>query len=187
MSTTAVTLIAGFWIVALGSAWATVRWGSWRLLAVGVIGVVSGAGLGVWLYSKRPVPEHVACALPSARGELGSICGFVNPEDLEHIPSLGVVLVSEEGFGGRLLSLRPDDLEAGPRVLWPPAPERLARMAERGGDLGDRDCPFPADPSALWPHGLSALEPREPGEPVRIAFVSHTLVNGIITDRRQRR
>lgn len=170
-------------VVALaGLGWATVRFGSWRLLAGGVVGVVASGWLGIWLYSKRPLPGQPPCALPSSIGELGSICGFQNPEDLQHISSLGMILVSEEGFGGRLLGIRLDDLGAAPRVLWPPPAEQLARMATQRADLGDASCPFPSDPSALWPHGLSALEPSEPGAPVRVAFVSHALRDGVLTD-----
>jgi hypothetical protein len=123
MSIGALIAISGFLIVVLGGAWAIVRFGSWRLLGFVATGIVASLVLGSWLYTKRPQPEPTACSLPSAVGELGSICGFKNPEDLHHIRSMGLVLVSEEGFGGRLLSLRLDSLQAGPRVLWPPDPD----------------------------------------------------------------
>jgi hypothetical protein len=55
-------------------------------------------------------------------------------------------------------------------------------MANQGGDLGDADCPFPVDPSVVWPHGLSALESSDPNGPVRVGFVSHRLVNDVLTD-----
>jgi hypothetical protein len=180
MSSTALAVIAGLLSVAIGAAWATVRLGSWRLLMLGVLTVGASGCLGIWLYSQRPVRPELPCALPAAVAELGSVCGFRNPEDLEHLRAQRLILISEEGFGGRLLSLRVDDPGAGPRVLWPPPPDQLASMATRAGDLGDADCPFPADPSALWPHGLSALEP--PGGPVRVAFVSHRLVDGVLSD-----
>lgn len=182
MSTTALAVITGFLVIVSSAAWATVRWGSWRLLGMGVIGVAASTWLAIWLYSKRPTPGPAPCVLATVPGELGSICGFKNPEDLDYVQSQARVLVSEEGFGGRLLSLRLHDLAAGPQVLWPPPPNELARMAARRGDLGDADCPFPSDPAALWPHGLSVLEPREPGGPVRVAFVSHRLMAGRVTD-----
>src|SRR5262249_62398994 len=54
-------------------------------------------------------------------GELGTICGFENPQDVEAVPAAGVVLVSEirvvQGTGGGAIS-------AGPaaRPPRPPAP-----------------------------------------------------------------
>jgi hypothetical protein len=182
VSATALHVIATFLILVTGAGWATVRWGSWRLLAICAAVLVGSAVLGVWAYSRRPVPEPAACSLPASVAELGTVCGFENPEDLEYVPSLGVVLVSEEGFGGRLLVLNLSDPGAGPRVSWPPPSEMLAEWKARGGDLGDADCPFPADPAALAPHGVSALEPPVSGAPIRVAFVSHRLVDGVVTD-----
>ena len=181
MSATALAVITAVLVGVCGAAWATLRWGSWKLLVAGAVAVTAAGWLGVWLYSQRPTPARQRCALPTSAGELGSICGFRNPEDLEHVPSLGLVLVSEEGFGGRVLSLRLDDLGAGPRVLWPPRAGPLAKLAEQR-ERGDADCPPPSDPSALWPHGLSALAPTELGGPVRVALVSHALRDGVLSD-----
>ena len=182
MSTTALSTIVGILITIFGAAWITVRFGSWRRLIVGTIGVLATIAFGAWLYTKRPEPQPTTCSFPTTANELGTICGFKNPEDLQHIASMGLILVSEEGFGGRLLSLQLDNLTAGPRVLWPPNAEAFSEMVKQGGDLGDRDCPFPSDPAKLWPHGLSALESIDPSTPVRVAFVSHRLVNDIVTD-----
>jgi hypothetical protein len=182
MSTTALVLIFGLLIAALVTAWATVHFGSWRHLLIGAVGVMVSIVFGAWLYTKRPEPLPTACSLPTTVNELGTICGFKNPEDLQHIASLGLILTSEEGFGGRLLSLQRDNLSAGARILWPPNVEGLVEMAAQGGDLGDHNCPFPSDPAKLWPHGLSALEPSDASKPVRVAFVSHRLVNDILTD-----
>jgi hypothetical protein len=182
MSTTALTVIFGMLIAMLTASWATVHFGSWRRLLIGAVGLMVTIVFGAWLYTKRPEPQPTACSLPTTANELGTICGFKNPEDLQHIVSLGLILISEEGFGGRLLSLQLDDLNAGPRVLWPPNADALIEMAKHGGDLGDHNCPFPSDPAKLWPHGLSALESVDPSTPVRIAFVSHRLINDILTD-----
>src|SRR5262245_27194223 len=109
MSTTALCVIAGSLAIVLGASWATLRFGSWRLLALGGLGAVACSALALWLYSRRPVPAEQPCALPTSIAELGTVCGFRNPEDLQHVPSLGLILITEEGFGGRLLSLRSDD------------------------------------------------------------------------------
>ena len=72
--------------------------------------VVGCVGFALWAYSLRPAPEPQPCALPTKVGELGAVCGFRDPEDLDYVTSLDLVLVSEEGLGGRLLALRPTDL-----------------------------------------------------------------------------
>jgi hypothetical protein len=94
-----------------------------RRIGIGVLVVMGCVGLALWAYSLRPAPEPQPCALPTSVGELGAVCGFHGPEDLEYVASLDRVLISEEGLGGRLLALRPSDLAAGAIVLWRPNPE----------------------------------------------------------------
>ena len=186
MSMTVLAVIVSFVCIVLGAAWATVRFGSWPRLGIGVLGLATIVAIGSWAYTKRAEPAAAACRLPTTTAELGSVCGFKNPEDLQYVRSMNLIVVSEEGFGGRVLSLDPNALNTGPRVLWPADAETMSRWATQAdnldGDLGDKDCPFPSDPKTLWPHGLSALEPIEPTSPVRIAFVSHRVVNRALTD-----
>ena len=152
-----------------------------RRIGITVLVVIGGVWLALWGYSLRPEPEPQPCALPTAVGELGAVCGFRDPEDLEYVPSLDRVLVSEEGLGGRLLALRPSDLAAGPIVLWPPAPG--ARRSSLEGTLPRGDCAPPEDPERHAPHGLSVLEPITPGDPVRVAVVFHHLDEvGVVRD-----
>jgi hypothetical protein len=152
-----------------------------RRIGIAVLVVIGCVGLALWGYSFRPAPEPQPCALPTAVGELGAICGFRDPEDLEYVTSLDRVLVSEEGLGGRLLALRPSDLVAGPIVLWPPAPE--SRVAPLEGTTTRGDCAPPEDPEHYAPHGISVLEPSTPGDPVRVAAVFHHLdEEGVVRD-----
>jgi len=152
-----------------------------RRIAVVVLVVIGCVGLALWGYSLRPAPEPQPCALPTAVGELGAICGFRDPEDLEYVALLDRVLVSEEGLGGRLLTLRPSELAADPIVLWPPAPE--SRRAAPGGTSTRGDCAPPDDPEHYAPHGISVLEPSTPGDPVRVAAVFHHVdEKGVVRD-----
>jgi hypothetical protein len=135
----------------------------------------------LWAYSLRPAPEPQPCALPTKVGELGAVCGFRDPEDLEYVSSLDLVLVSEEGLGGRLLALRPTDLAAGPIVLWPRHPS--GGRAPLAGPAPSGHCRPPQDPEHFAPHGLSVLEPGTPGDPVRVAAVYHHLDRqGVVRD-----
>jgi len=151
-----------------------------RRVGIGVLVVIGCAGLALWGYSLRPAPDPQPCALPTEVGELGAVCGFRDPEDLEYVASLDRVVVSEEGLGGRLLALRPADLTAGPIVLWPPAAE--SGPVPREGTFTRGDCAPPDDPEHYAPHGLSVLEPGTPGDPVRVAVVFHHLEEGIVRD-----
>jgi hypothetical protein len=154
--------------------------GAARRIGIAALVLLGCVGLALWGYSLRPEPEPQPCALPTAVGELGAVCGFRDPEDLEYVASFDRVLVSEEGLGGRLLALRPSDLAAGPVVLWPPPESRPAPLdptSKRG------DCARPEDPEHYAPHGLSVLEPSTSGDPVRVAAVFHHLdENGGVRD-----
>jgi hypothetical protein len=107
-------------------------------------------------------------------GELGSICGLRNPEDVEAIPSLGILVVSQmqprDGPGGGSLALIDlGDANPTPRQLWP------TKTIERstGRPLTppfDPDCANP--PSAGFaPHGITAAVGRSGG--VTLAVVAH--------------
>lgn len=151
----------------------------WRGPLIAVSLLVAGAGTAVWRYAQRPDPPEQPCELPAA-GELGAVCGFRNPEDVEYVGSLHLLLVSEEGRGGRVLALHPDALREGPTVLWPSAAASAAAASS-----SERECAPPADPCEMAPHGLSVLEDARDGRPPRVALVSHQLRDGIVTDALQ--
>ncbi len=94
-------------------------------------------------------------------GELPTLCGLRNPEDLAYAPDAGIVIVSsmrvdsDEGTGGGLLSAVTVDQGAIVR-LWPPSPEVVA--AESDTTLGDPGCTEPPDPSAFYPHGIAVVD-----------------------------
>jgi hypothetical protein len=102
---------------------------------------------------------------------VGSICGFENPEDVEVIPALGVLVVSQMrhavgGSGGSLVSVPLDDPTARPEPLWPtPAGRSEPRSAY------DADCREPPGDD-FAPHGITAGRPDAEGR-VRLAAVSH--------------
>lgn len=110
-------------------------------------------------------------------GTLGSVCGFQNPEDVEAIPKLGLLLVSQlrsvDGERPGSIAALPID-SAGrplgePRRLWP-SPRFGA--AQRPPLLGDPECRTPPDPASFAPHGIHALPPDASGV-VRVAAVGH--------------
>ena len=101
--------------------------------------------------------ERGPCGPPAKPGEIGSICGFRSPEDLEHVRRTGLIIVSNltltgaEG-GGYLAAFEPG-LDAIAFRLWP-------REGEPAGPadptLGDPACTAPPDPDAFSPHGLTS-------------------------------
>jgi hypothetical protein len=103
--------------------------------------------------------ERPACSPPSTPGEVGSLCGFHNPEDVEHVRRAGLVVVSNLRFGGvhgeeggYMAAFEPG-LDAVPFRLWP-----------RDGDppaapdpsFGDPRCSTPPKADAFYPHGLTS-------------------------------
>ncbi len=107
-----------------------------------------------------------ACRPDPAPGELGSVCGFHNPEDVEWVPEAGLLLVTELDFppgrkAGGIAALALASQAARPTAparLWPSAvASAKADGAAKDGAavLGDPTCSEP--PSADFaPHGLSA-------------------------------
>jgi hypothetical protein len=98
--------------------------------------------------------ERPPCSLD---GEIGTVCGFRNPEDLELVEQAGVVLVSNMRFdgpvvdGGYIAAVVPGQWT--PRIVWGTA-EATASAPEPA--LGDASCTQPPDPLALYPHGLTS-------------------------------
>lgn len=170
-------LTLGIFILVLlgGSTWAVVRLGGWRGALAGAAVVVAGVLGGATLYSLRPQPPAQPCTLPSHRGDLGSVCGFHNPEDVEALISQDLLLVTEEGLGGRVLALRPNALQQGPRVLWP-----RAHQTREASPNAQKACRPNPDHSKVGTQGLSVLE--APSSPPRVAIITHELRSGLVTD-----
>lgn len=172
MSVAALVLVRMLIVLAalVAMSWLIVRFGSWRLFFAALALVGSVACASIWLYSKRAVPPVGDCAMPSRVGELGAICGYQRPEDLELISSQNIVVASEERSGGRLMGLRVDDLGAGPFQLWPTTDDAVAKTQR--GVAGDPTC-LPPDPSSFSPQGLSVSDHGATGGTIRVAVVAH--------------
>lgn len=122
-----------------------------RLLAAAILAATTAGCAGG--------PDRPPCAPPSAPGEIGSICGFHGPEDLEYVRRAGLIVVSNlrldgaigEG-GGFLAGFEPGE---APRVvrLWP-GPE--GALAEPEPALGDPTCTEPPPAVGFSPHGLTS-------------------------------
>jgi hypothetical protein len=158
-------------VVLAAAGYGIFRIGRWLALGVSAAVLVLGAGTGIWLYTKRAEPVEQPCALPASAGVLGAVCGFNNPEDIEYVASRDLLLVTEEGLGGRILALRPG--ETHPRVLWPSA------SAPRG--KGDPRCRPPSSAARVSTQGLSILD-RGPQAPARVAIILHQVQHGVLSD-----
>ena len=131
------------------------------------------AGLGLLLAACSNQPRGACDASPQP-GKLGTICGVANPEDVEAVPSAGILVVSEMRFpgrpgGGSLAALTLDRVgkgEAKPRRLWPPQDTGKAIVGKLDGDPS---CTAP--PASLSPHGITSA-PAAAGK-VRLAVVGH--------------
>ncbi len=56
------------------------------------------------------------CRLPTVAGELGSVCGFRNPEDLAYFPSAETLITAEFEVGGGIVAFSPSDPSSHPRT-----------------------------------------------------------------------
>lgn len=125
-------------------------------------------------FSACDVATRSACDPNPEPGRVGSICGFENPEDVEVVASLGILVVSQmrhddERGGGSLAFVRLDADDPTPQPLWP-SPGPTERVAANTRGLDD-DCVEPPV-SGFAPHGISARRGDDPGL-VRLAVVSH--------------
>jgi hypothetical protein len=133
---------------------------------------LAGAALVAALGACSSAPRG-ACNPHPARGEVGSICGFHDPEDVEALPSRGLLLVSqmahESGAAGSIAALV---LDGGtePRVLWPET-AAIERRGARVDGWGEARCSDAPDPARFRPHGISAAE-LATGE-LALAVVAH--------------
>lgn len=121
-----------------------------------------------------------ACQSDPPAGELGSVCGFANPEDVAWVPSAQLLLVSEmrhagSPAGGALAALSlgaAGEPIAPARQLWPPAHGAASRAAAPAAFAGDPACTQPPQPASFSPHGIASTAPAADGA-VAVAAVGH--------------
>lgn len=110
-------------------------------------------------------------------GQVGSLCGFENPEDVEAIPSAGLLLVSQLRLpaapgGGAIAALPLDPAAqktASPRRLWPTGG---GSSGPASAPAGDPQCRTPPAADVFAPHGITS-QPGESAGAVRVAVVGH--------------
>lgn len=103
------------------------------------------------------------CELSAVPGEIGSICGFRNPEDVEYVEDAGIILVTnlrmdgpvEDGGYLSALVLGTDEVIR----LWPPiegtgSGEHAIAAFESG--LGDHGCTEAPPTDGFYPHGATS-------------------------------
>ena len=120
-------------------------------------------------------PSRPACRPPAADGEIGSICGFHGPEDLEYVRRPGLIVVSNlrldgplgEG-GGFLAGFEPGEAPDVVR-LWP-TPSGAPAEPEPG--LGDPTCTEPPPADSFSPHGMTSTTLE--GDRVMLYVAAHT-------------
>lgn len=103
------------------------------------------------------------CAPSPKPGEIGTICGFHGPEDLEYVRKSGLIVVSNLrlpgrlGQGGGFLSgFEPGSEDPQVLRLWPAGPGKES-LVEPEPSLGDPSCTEPPPPEAFAPHGITSL------------------------------
>ena len=124
-------------------------------------------------------PARGACNPTPPPGEVGSLCGFHDPEDVEVVAGADLLVASEmrgvDGGPGALVGVPLQAAARGdatPRRLWP----LDATDAEGPGPgvavAGDPACATPPAAGDFAPHGLTSL--LLPRGPWRLAVVSHS-------------
>ncbi len=119
--------------------------------------------------SQTPSPPRPPC---STDAELGSRCGFENPEDLTYAPGYGILIASNLHLNGRGGFLSALPLAGGaPTRLWPPSdPESGGSGFARMSSAGEPGCGAP-DADLFAPHGIY-LDLRDPVAPL-LYVVNH--------------
>jgi hypothetical protein len=101
-------------------------------------------------------PERPPC---DDTGEIPTVCGFRNPEDLEYVAAANLVLVSNmrrdrpKADGGYLSAVEPGVWV--PVTMW--GGESASAIAA-DPKLGDPKCQAAPDPGAFYPHGLTSVQ-----------------------------
>jgi hypothetical protein len=97
-------------------------------------------------------PERPPCA---AKGEIETVCGFRNPEDLEYVASASIVVVSNMRHngphedGGYLSGFTPSNRRTF--ALW------QGGASAHDAGLGDPNCSEAPAQRAFYPHGLTSI------------------------------
>jgi len=140
--------------------------------------VIALAWMGLVLGCGR-TPENLPIC--TAANSPNSICGVMNPEDLDFLPGRAWIVVSQMAPAeagalparpGNLLAIR---LADGRRQTLFPAPDGWPQAAgtpgASGGFWGDSDCAEPPEASRFLPHGI-AVGRHASGAPL-LAVVGH--------------
>lgn len=132
---------------------------------------------GILAVACQSSPPRGACEPRPAPGQLGTVCGFSNPEDLEILPAAGVMLVSQMaplagGAPGSIAAATLASLAADRADVWRLWPPEAAgeRPAAGAAPTGEPSCTTPPDPAAFAPHGIAT---RARDGVVQVAVVSH--------------
>jgi len=109
----------------------------------------------------------------SGDGDVGTLCGFDNPEDVAYVPGYDLLLVSNlwlNQHGGYLSSIAPGGGE--PVRMWPGGKSASVGTGEiqRHTALGEPGCPNPS-PDGFAPHGVY-VDTRDPAVPL-LYVVNH--------------
>ncbi len=119
--------------------------------------------------TQKPSPPRPPCSTDS---ELGSLCGFENPEDVTYVPGYGILVVSNlrlNNHGGFLSAL--PVAGGAPTRLWPPDnPDKGGSGFARMASAGEPGCGAP-DADLFAPHGVY-LDVRDPLAPL-LYVVNH--------------
>ncbi len=120
------------------------------------------------------------CEPEPRAGELGSVCGFENPEDVAWVPAAQLLLVSEMRHadarsGGSIAALSlgaQGEPIAAARKLWPAAQAARGNAPAAETAFGVASCTQPPPAASFAPHGI-AVAPADPPGAVRVAVVGH--------------
>lgn len=141
----------------------------------GAAGAAAVAALALLVFACGGEPRG-ACRPAPELGELGTVCGFENPEDVEPLPAADLLLVSEmrvpgRSGGGAIAALPASAGDGGsplePRRLWPPP---AGEPMPVGSGAGDPTCTAPPSVEAWSPHGIASAAADGA---TRVAAVGH--------------
>ncbi len=124
---------------------------SWRRTSLGLVAVGVATTLAAGCMQGEPRPP---CG---DSGTIATLCGFRNPEDLEYVPAVRLILASNmrddahRSEGGFISGVFPG-VHTVVR-LWP---GRSGTPAAPEPELGDPECTDPPRAEALYPHGIAS-------------------------------
>ena len=133
--------------------------------------------LGFFVSACTNAGERQACSLDPGPGQIGTLCGFANPEDLEYVPEFGLVVVSNMRNngggteGGFLSAFRPGSSDVF--RLWPREADGQGLAGPASDDdapIGDPDCITPPPGEGWEPHGITS---RADGSRTLLYVIGH--------------